>query len=208
MEPKKSNGEGGLDEYVSQFRTNAILAKVAEVKILARFFVDNLVTPLKDSMRKVPMNFATIDEYYQLAKTLDEQYHEGRRNTDRKSYGRQVRQMETNLQDPTIGKLSPQELDRCRKLGLCFNCKEQGHHTRDCPRRQNQYQNGYQNKGKNNGGRNIRQITEESSDDGDDAQSDGSNQTGPTIGSINTMLGKLSAEDKAVFMQQLLDQGF
>ncbi|KAI9135784.1 hypothetical protein BKA69DRAFT_1129802, partial [Paraphysoderma sedebokerense] len=31
-------------------------------------------------------------------------------------------------------KLDPAQMERCKKLGLCFKCNERGHRARDCPK--------------------------------------------------------------------------
>jgi hypothetical protein len=48
-----------------------------------------------------------------------------------------------------LDKLSSEERDRCRKHGLCFNCKKHGHLTRDCKEPRQRSRSNSQRRGRN-----------------------------------------------------------
>ncbi|GAA5985290.1 hypothetical protein JCM10908_002607 [Rhodotorula pacifica] len=59
------------------------------------------------------------------------------RGRDPKSRRRdhQQRDRERKKEDSKANRLSPAELERCRKEKLCFNCKSPEHSSRDCPKK-------------------------------------------------------------------------
>lgn len=189
--------KNGVEEYISTFRLLVTRSGLTDLEVISRYFIAGLNPVLARNLASSTSEFKDMDTYYKVAARLDAQYQQtvalfGNRQSNRNNGGgnrsKNIRQI-TNDNDEgngqTICKLTSGERDKLMKEEKCFRCRKPGHRS-------------FEKDICEFGGKDVRQIT---------ITEDTRNDDGPTIAKLTTMLGGLSAEDKEVFVKNMMEQG-
>lgn len=191
--------KNGVEEYISTFRLLVTKSGLTDLEVISRYFIAGLNPALARNLASSTSEFKDMDTYYKVAARLDAQYQRtvalfGNRQPNHNNNGggnrsKNIRQITGDNDEgngQTIRKLTSGERDKLMKEGKCFRCRKPGHWS-------------FEKDKCEFGGKDVRQIT---------ITEDTRNDDGPTIAKLTTMLGGLSAEDKEVFVKNMMEQGF
>jgi hypothetical protein len=143
MKLKQSDCDS-LTDYISFFKLYAGRAGITEVNTFCQFFLGGMNPGLRRSVMndELPMTNAGLikkaiakQANFEELKTLQSLYG-GAPDRSKKNQSKKPR-FNSN-RDPNameVDRLSEQEKQRCYEKGLCFRCQEQGHRSRDCPKK-------------------------------------------------------------------------
>jgi len=136
--------EMSLSEYISLFQNNTEISGITNDNALINFFSRGIPTSLMKriySMDNVP---TTIREWYDKAMHFKVQWDRAKAIKQRKPqyeyFHNNKNQQKKPQKDPntmdvdriSIGKLTPEERQRCQEKGLCFKCRKPGHVGANC----------------------------------------------------------------------------
>ena len=128
---------GTAKEYIMAFRTIASRSGITTLAVTRNLFMKGLNPGLLKSMTQADTRgYKTMQEWYDLADALDEQFQELRRlrnedkpkNTSSQGKGGSPQ----SKGDIKLNKLTPEERTRLLKEGRCFRCREKGHNAVNC----------------------------------------------------------------------------
>ena len=140
----KQSDCNSLTDYISFFKLYAGRAGITEVNTFRQFFLGGMNPGLRRSVMndELPTTNAALikkaitkQANFKELKTLQNLYGGG---PDRSKKNQSKKPRFNSNHDPNameVDRLSEQEKQRCYEKGLCFRCQEQGHRSRDCPKK-------------------------------------------------------------------------
>jgi hypothetical protein len=146
-------GKSSIEEHVSKFKMLVTKSKLAKNDAVAEYFRETLPVQLQTKIMSLPTPPTTLDEWYKWAIQLQNNFirmqsainrtrgnhatpNPNNKRTDNKGPRRfyfDHSQKDPNAMD--VDAMTAQEREDIMKKGLCFGCKEPGHISRNCPKK-------------------------------------------------------------------------
>lgn len=138
-------GNNSMEDHVARFKALLTTSEVPRDSPSAiDYFRRTLNVPLQKKLLELATPPKDLDDWYKWALQLDNNYRKMQRVIGRfptkdkkeepkKRWTFQKRERDPNAMD--VDTMSVERRDECMKKGLCFGCGEQGHLSKDCPKK-------------------------------------------------------------------------
>jgi Ty3 transposon capsid-like protein/Zinc knuckle len=138
-------GTNSIEDHIAKYRVLLSKAGIDTAQPTAiDYFRKSLPVPLQKELMRLPTPPKDLKEWYEWAIRLDSNYRkllrafgkkpEGNNKTEpRKTWHFQKREKDPNAMD--IDAFTLEKRNEMMRKGLCFGCGEQGHLSRDCPKK-------------------------------------------------------------------------
>lgn len=142
-------GNRSAEAYVSDFQVAASNSGITQYEALRVFFELGLHPELLRKISAMNPMPDEIDEWYDAAIKLDDQYHRlkmiqganRQRNPPPTNQSWRNNSTKPTIRALALAKLTPEEREKCFKEGRCFRCREKGHNSTNCPQKTNSFTN-------------------------------------------------------------------
>ena len=146
-------GKSSIEEHVSKFKMLVTKLKLAKNDAVAEYFRETLPVQLQTKIMSLPTPPTTLNEWYKWAIQLQNNYirmqtainrtqgnHVTPNTNNQKTNSKGPRRFyfDHSQKDPNamdVDAMTTQEREDIMKKGLCFGCKEPGHISRNCPKK-------------------------------------------------------------------------
>ena len=146
-------GKSSIEEHVSKFKMLVTKSKLAKNDAVTEYFRETLPIQLQTKIMSLPVPPTTLDEWYTWAIRLQNNYlrmqtainrargnHAASNTNNQKTNNRGPRRFyfDHSQKDPNamdVDAMTTQEREDIMRKGLCFGCKEPGHISKNCPKK-------------------------------------------------------------------------